>query len=249
MTNTTGAKKILIFGDSHVAALKAGLDNIEAKGLIPKHIRISVRPLGVGGFLSTRFFEEKNGEIFFLNEQYRNNISKLPVDEETTLYGFSGNLHTTRVLRNIDWLNYAPFPLRLEEAPISSALLIKIFEDDQKYLLDFVDSLSRTGKKMFVVEAPHPFRHHRFFSAVRNEVISYIDTQYRLYVKKELNKRNIPFLLIPSECLDHEGFMLDRYRHTKKPDGHHANDEYGTIMMYKILQNINLLTQSTYSNN
>lgn len=249
MTNMIRVKKILIFGDSHVAALKAGLDNIEATGLIPKHIRISVQPLGIGGFLSTRFFEEKNGEIFFINEQYRNNILKLPVDEETTLYGFSGNLHTTRVLRNIDWLNNAPLPLRLEETPISSALLLKIFEDDQRYLLDFVDSMSRIGQKIFIIEAPHPFKYHRFFSTVRKEIIIYIDTQYRLYIKQELTKRNIPFLLIPPECLDHEGFMLDRYKHPKKPDGHHANDEYGITMMHKILQNIDLLTEATYSNN
>lgn len=83
--------------------------------------------------------------------------------------------------------------------------LLNIFEDDQKYMLQLLDSIIKMGKKVFVIEAPYPFRHLPILSTVRKEVISYIDKQYRDFVKSKLEQRGIPIIRVPPEFMTVKG--------------------------------------------
>jgi hypothetical protein len=57
---------------------------------------------------------------------------------------------------------------------------------------------------------------------------------YRNIMKDELTKRSLPFIDIPEESLDPEGYMLPQYRHPDPADEHHANAEFGALMIRRI---------------
>lgn len=227
-------KNTIIFGDSHIVSIYKGFEKLKNKRRVS--CPISIRPLGNGKEFKTDFFKTEGRYVHITSDILNKNIARLPFDEPYDLYGFSGNLHTTRVLRDIDWTKHAPHIIADEEIPVTDSFLRQIFEDDQKYLLQFLDALSSLGVFIFAIEAPMPFRHAEQFTRARSDVLLYIDRMYREFTIRKLSERNIPVVRVPSELIDSEGFMLDIYRHENTRDPHHANSIYGEIMAHKIIQ-------------
>lgn len=147
-------------------------------------------------------------------------------------------MHSTRVWRDIDWSRHAPSRLADQESPVSSSLLNEIFWNDQKYILRFIDSFISLGLKIFVIEGPRPFKHHSVFkrSGYREEVILYIDSEYRKFVFNELERRGVSVVRVPDFCFCENGFMLEEFKSYKKGDGHHANEVYGEIIFNEIVR-------------
>ena len=234
-------KDVVIFGDSHIGSLRMGLNSL-LNNQEPAHpaASIEIRPLGPGGAYCTPFFRKNGSNIEIVDARLKKHVEKLPFDEKYRLYGFSGNLHTLRVIREIHWDSHAPSEIaEKREIPVSRSLLNEIFHDDQKYLLSFLDELSSMGISVFSIEAPRPFRHNPVFSGKsRQKVLLFIDQAYRKYITEELNKRNIPIVSVPSECVDDEGFTLDIYKHQKLGDPHHTSEAYGKLMMQKVCEYI-----------
>jgi hypothetical protein len=226
--------KILITGDSHTGALNRGWNKIngpDEKGSLD----IKIQPLGTGAHLNTKFFEEKNGAAIITNEAYKKNFVEFPLRRGEYIYGFSAPFHTIRVLRDIDWISNAPVHVVQNEAPITSSLLKQIFYNDQKYLLSFFDLLLKKQERLFVIEAPLLFRHNPIFRKGREDVLLYIDREYRSYIRTELENRNIHVIRVPDLCFDAQGYMRERYRHPSAQDPHHGNAEFGEIMMKEVM--------------
>jgi hypothetical protein len=218
--------------------LNLGFKELLAAGEVPDSLEMTIRPMGGGHIMKTPFFVEEEGVARIVNDIYRAQFPRLPLRDPSVTYGFCGNLHTTRVLRDVDWSEHAPAGMARRGLPVSSALLHEIFHDDQKYMLALLDLLRRSGASVFVIEGPYPFRHHRMFAGPRTDVLMYIEREYRRYAKRELERRGIEFVAVPADCIDKNGFMLDRYRHPLEKDQHHGNTEFGALMMRRVIQHL-----------
>lgn len=230
--------KVLITGDSHTGALKSGQNLLVSKGEWPEEIDLTISFFGNAKFFPTPFFVDKGDYAEICNVEYRKQYARFPPPkwgECDVVYGFSGPLHTLRVSRSQAWSKFVPASLVVNEAPISNALLHRAILDDCRYLLGFIDIILRTSKKLFVIEPPRPFKHHRTLKLIRPDVFSYVDRYYRDFIKQELSARNVPIIEVSPECYDEEGFMLDCYRHLNEKDMHHGNAEFGELMMKKVL--------------
>ncbi len=229
---------VLITGDSHTAALKNGQNLLISHGEWPQHIDLTVKPLGSAEFFPTPFFVDKGDYAEINNVEFCKRFKQFPPADHknsSIIYGFSGLFHTAGIRRHPAWTKFAPAHLIRDESPVSNTLLRRTIQDRTQYLLKFVDIILRTTDRLFVIEAPKPFRHAKALQTIRPEVISYIDGYYRELVKLELKARNIPIIALGSECYDEAGFMHEQYRHANNKDQHHGNAEYGRIMMKKIL--------------
>lgn len=204
-------KKVLITGDSQTAALRQGLSILEQARALPKDLDISIQPLGAGSHLTSPFFKKADGKITILERVYKRRIPVLPMDGDVSMYGFSGNIHTIRVLRDIDWRDYAPSPTAKRENAVSLGFMQKLFEADQRYILAFLDAMKSLGMKVFVIDAPRPFQHHPMFEQCRKDVLMHLDREYRRYILNELAARDIDVIATPDECVDAEGFMLAEF--------------------------------------
>lgn len=230
--------KVLITGDSHTGALKSGQNILINKGDWPKQIDLTIQPFGNGKFFSTLFFFDKGDYAKICNPEYQKRFERFPpidLENSDVIYGLSGPLHTLRVLRHRAWSEFVPAPFTTNESPVSNALLNQIIQDDCQYLLKFIDIILRTQKKLFVIEAPRPFKHNNSLKVIRPEVFSYVDSYYRDFIRRELKLRNIPIISVNPDCYDESGFMLECYRSPKEDDMHHGNAEFGELMMKKIL--------------
>lgn len=230
--------QVLITGDSHTGVLERAKNLLIKKNEWPEQIDLTVKPLGGGYIFSTPFFIDRGDHAEICNPEYREQFDRFPpaeMDNTEVVYGLAGPLHTGRVRRSKAWSKFVPSQFAVNETPVSNALLRQVILDDCQYLLKFIDIILRTRKKIFVIEAPKPFRHDSSLNSTRAEVYSYIDSYYREVISQELSLRKVPIIKVSAECYDEKGFMLERYRNRRKSDMHHGNLEFGELMMKNIL--------------
>ncbi len=227
-------KRLILFGDSHLAAMKKGLDNLAQRDAMPPGWKIDAMPLCRGGLLAAPF-HRTDGETIRFEGCF---IDRIPVGDQQVVYGFSGNAHTTRVVRDIDWSTHAPANIAEKEAPISSAMLRELFMADQRHMLDLLDAMKRLDLPVFVIEAPHLFRHNTIFTRARRAVLLEVDRLYRAFIAQELASRAIATVAVPPDCLDAEGLMLKEYRSPRPRDNHHANALFGERMIAEIIAHL-----------
>lgn len=232
--------KLFIIGDSHTGALERGRKDLETRGELPLHIDITIRALGTGFFFTTPFFTDRGDYAEVVEPSYRKAFERLPLPEEGNIevvYGLCGPLHSARIWRHRDWRTFAPVALAKGEAPVSAAMTRRIVIDDVKYILSLIDIFKRLGKHVFVIEPPRPFRHHPALTlGTRPEVVIRVDMEYREIVRHELANRSISIISVPPLCIDTDGFMLSSFKHGNSNDHHHANYEFGEIMLKAIFR-------------
>lgn len=233
--------RCLLFGDSHLGALRLGNNELEIEKQIPEAIDLAIRPLGGGHLIPTPFLKDKGDYAEICNPQYKKRYKRFPLEsQDKIIYGIVSPLHSARLYRHDDFSKYSPYKTLMDEAPISNALLKQAVIFDIRYLLQLIDILQRTQQEVFAIEAPKPFRHNPCLAKIRPEVVGYVDKFFREYVVSELKKRSVPIVFLDENWYDSEGFMLDEFRHENSTDAHHGSTRYGKLMMqriYAFLQN------------
>lgn len=230
--------KLFIAGESHVSALQQGRKLLESKAEWPQSVSLTIRPMGGGHILPTPFFVDRGDYLEITHPEFRENIKQLPPMESQggfDYFGFSAGLHCARVWRHKDWRQVVLPGASGSGMPVSSSLMNRIFDDDVKYIKQMLEALQRMGKKIFVVEAPYPFRHHKAVMDGSPSLISTLDRLSRMRMRAWLAERNIPVIAVPAQCIDAEGFMLDCYRSETPDDAHHANAQFGALIMKDML--------------
>ena len=230
---------VLVFGDSHTAALRRGQLAIEADGRWPDDLRLTVRPLGGGHLATEPFFADRGDHAEVTLPEYRRQFDRLPRadDPSDMIYGVSALLHPVRIWRAPSWRDFAPADMALPDAtPVSSGTIRRLALDDQKPMLDLVALLRRIGRRVFAIEAPHPFRHHPALSKTSTAVAMRVDRLYRATIRTELARLGVAVVDVPERCRDAEGFTLAEYGQPGDP--HHGNEAYGSIMMGEVLSHL-----------
>lgn len=233
--------KTMITGDSHSGALKKGLDILIAQEIWPTAQEMKITRIDGANNLLVPYFVDRGDRAELIYQKY---VKSLPVTAEEghyDYYGLCAPLHASNLWRKQNyWPGFTPFADKADGdqglIPVSTALLKQAVFQEQAYTIQLLELLQRVGVKLFVVEAPRPFRHHKILSKVSPETVMYIDTFYKNLIKEWLTSKDIAIIEVPNECYDEEGFMLDQFRGRSETDMLHGNEEFGVLMIHEVLK-------------
>ncbi|MGM9486046.1 hypothetical protein [Ideonella sp. YS5] len=229
--------KVVIIGDSHTAQLHRGILALQAEDApaLREHEWI-VRPLGGGHLLPFPFFKAHGDHIAITQPEYRKSIHRLPLKPhpDARWHGFSGALHTARVFRHPDWARYSVPGTDIPGIPLSSSLLGRLVDDDQRHVMALLLAMQSLGMNPFVIEGPRPFRHHPAIQTVGAQRVIAIDGFFRERMKRWLSAQRIPVAEVPSDLFEEDGFMRDDLRNGLD-DPHHGNAAFGRRMILQAL--------------
>jgi hypothetical protein len=226
--------KVLVVGDSHIAALSQGLARIEGRHPAQREFDVRVQSLGGGRLLIKPFSRPVADGVDVSHETPGKPELRIRFGGDLAAVGVCANFHSVRLLRRGGWDRFAPAEIAAGEYPLSLAVFREMMRADQQHILAFVDQV-RAGTRVFAIESPAPFRHHPLLSEVRAELWSYVNSEFRKFVHDELAARGVDMIRIPREFMDDMGFMLPRFRSDNPDDRHHANALYGEHMMRLVL--------------
>ena len=228
---------LLVTGDSHSAAVKRGLDLLIAEGKVPEGFEIDVVGLGGGQHMIESFFEVREGVAFMTHPTFAKRLPVLPVpgaDVRGTIYVWCGLFHFAKAWRDRTWLDFRPSTLAVKGAPLSMALVSEVLLDWVKHCLELLQLVRQSGARVVVMETPRPFRHHWALKHIPAEVVIEVDRHLLGVMARECEVRRLEVVRIPEHCMDEEGFMRLEWRNEVETDEHHANREFGALMIQEL---------------
>lgn len=236
---------IIIVGNSHVGALHRGASQID--GALDK---LKIAPFGGGKHQRTAFSVEKKGRVEFSDKYSRHILQDLTgrayFDPED-VWGICMGTHNSPIYRDAFWRTAVPPGVPgPKKRPLSSAVLNEIILQHQVHILTFLKQLKQNGLRVFVVSSPNPRRDSTAANrGISLATIQTIDRAARRSFEEWLRAMDIPIINPPAETVDADGFLKDEFAQhvspTGKPDGSHANADYGKLMVAKVLAELRAL--------
>jgi hypothetical protein len=237
--------KLVICGDSHAEVL-AWARSIIAKDSPELVDDVAVGPFGNGRYLGEPFFNEQDGTIKFIREDYAANYEALaggPLRQSADIvHGFSMGFHTAPLFLHATWRSHVPWRLssKLGMPPVSDSVVVAMADHIWRYMREFYATAIRLKIRFFVIAAPPPRRSHVCIQqGTAPETVIEVDRIFRDSVAKWLTERGITYIVPPKATIDSEGFMLPQYEPLDAPrDYHHGNESYGVVALREILEQI-----------
>ena len=227
--------RILITGDSHCGALYRGLVQLQNNKKTSPSVEIVVRPIGGGHLLPTPFFRDAGDHADMTAPLYRRNLSRLPpVAPDFDAVVLSMPLWPMRLLHQMTWGGFSLGEYLANRKTVSHQTFRLMVLEDQKYILKLIELLSRNGIRLAAVSPPRLFRDHPTLKHLPARQAQACFNAYLDTIKAELSARNVAVIELPDRVSDEEGFMLQKYRHEDPEDGHHANADFGALMIAEI---------------
>jgi hypothetical protein len=229
-------------GDSHVAALAAGWQNLAAHP-VKADLDLSIGCLGSGVYLPTPFFTLGEDEICWTCEDYAKGFLDISGRETLThepgiFYGMCLGLHTGEIARVPSWREFCPWRISAPTlVPVSDGIVREAAKEYSRYVIAFYDAMLQLKIPFFVIQAP-PFRKGHFcitLEGTRPDVAIEIDRLYRETISGELTSRGIVNVPPPRITMDDQAFLLPEYE-VGGDDPHHANVDYGKLMIMQVLE-------------
>lgn len=233
----------LIIGDSHSITLRTAQEALAAQvartndHTLPvgadAEITLTFRPMGRGDKFPHAFYIDRGTYAEIVEPGFLKRFERIPEEGMSADWlGFSAPFHSSRIWR-ADWQAHVPWPLRKPGQQVSTSVVNQIIEDDLVHMLGFLDVLHRNAR-VFVIESPAPFRHHRAVARNGTDTVMLLHTQHRTWLLQALAQRGIPVITNDPDWLDADGFMHDEMRSAKGGDQHHGNSLYGQRMLARI---------------
>lgn len=229
--------KILVTGDSHTGALNLAVRSMNAGGEIPDGISVSVQPVSGGDKLRTEFWRDAGDHAEITVTMKKDiGVKRLPPDPTTDTVALCMPLWPARVLRPLVAGKHSVAEDIPGRQAISRSMFRRMVLDDQHHVLRLAEFLRDRGVQVIAVSAPGLFRDHYTLRQDEPTRVLTMFQDYRAIMLKELERRKVPVVDIPPECLDDEGFMRSEFRHADPRDEHHANPEFGKLMIRGLLE-------------
>lgn len=227
---------ILIIGESHTAALRRGQLALEGRGELPTEETVVIRQIGGGHLLVEPFWKDAENAIEIVHPLMQKHMPQVPpAGQNFDVIGLSMPLWPGRVFHRM-----VASEVKLPGSSgalrtISFSVFREIVLDDLRFILSFGEALGRLGFKVCAISPPTLFRDFPGLQRVSHDYAVAVFDTYRSIASAELAKRKIAVVNFPVSCLDAEGFMLPKYRHPDPTDSHHANEEFGILMLRQIV--------------
>lgn len=240
---------ILITGDSHLAALDRALKTDHS--LSCGH-DINILPLGNSEASHSPYYSEGSDCLNITLERFQTHLTQLPTPGGTTdVIAISFLFHTLRIIRQTRlWQSYVPASLKITDSrhALSTSTFKKMVLSQQKYNLRLVKKLQDFVPHVIVLEGPRLFSHHTAFGKHDHETIIEVDQLYRKFIREELNQSGISIVHSPSETYcSATGLMKPQYKTGREADLHHANTEFGALMIRDLVTTVDNIDTTSVS--
>lgn len=235
---------LYVLGDSHTVALGQGYrPEMAAEAGLAK---ITIAKLFSSPKTEKQFFTVDADGIGFLDEADAalqdatgaTRLSRAPDAAFAFMVGFT----TTKLIRRDTWRTHAPW--RLSHVPtdhyLSDAALDQIVRDYNRHVIDFYAAVAALGLKAAAIIAPPPRPDDLAISEVgiAPDIVLAVDAAARRCVAGELQKLSIPMIAPPDEVYDGApgaSFLKLKYGKPQGRDLHHANKDYGRLMIGHVI--------------
>lgn len=191
------------------------------------------------------FFECRSSDILILDHDLARRVKALSgesVIKAGSLWGFCFG-HPGVLFNDPGWQRYRSWNVQGENTkqPISLGALRAFVEHAFVHVLSFFESAASIGVSFLIILPPPPRRNG---PAIRNlgvsfEQVTTIDRMVRCVLTEKARSLAVPFVDPPPESFDSHGLLKEEFQAPNRPDGredpHHANAEYGKLMLLRIL--------------
>ena len=224
---------ILIVGDSHTGALNRALETLQETGKPRPNVR--VRPLGGGHLFPTEFFKDAGTHAEIIDPLFSRSFPRLPPENMTLgAIGLAAPLWPVRVVRELVWKGQGLAGHHGPHQPVSRAVFRQLVLRDQHYVLKLADLLQRNGLPVLAIASPSLFREFPLLKFHDPRDVMAMFEAYREIMFEELAARGIDAIDIPEGTRDSEGFMRPEFHHIEPEDVHHANADYGLLVLDQV---------------
>jgi len=229
--------KITICGDSHLSAVYQACESYPE---IKKDHTLDFAPFGNSEVSHAPYYEINSEKVTLTAERYRTMVSEVSLAQDSfDVLAISLPFHTLRIVRHARlWKNYALASLNIEDrAALSNATFRAMVLDQQKHNISLVKELTKLGKKVIVIESPKIFEYHVLFESIPKDIALAADNLYRETMNAVFEKMNVDVLPCPAECVqEDEPLMKLEYKPRREGDMHHANSEWGKLVIRDLIQ-------------
>ena len=227
--------KILIIGDSHTAALQRGLKALRNRNALRDDVEILVKPLGGGHLLPTPFWRDAGDHAEITEPTYRTQFARLPPETPAVdVLALALPLWPMRVLHQMVGAKLVLADRSEGHATVSMAVFRQLVLADQQYVLGLIDLLIRIQMPCVALSPPVLFADHKVLNRYPTAQALRVFDVYREIMLSELAARVVPVINLPPDARQPDGFMRPDYRHDDVDDQHHANAEFGALMISQL---------------
>ena len=225
----------LLIGDSHLGALSKGHHALNNRGELTRDVTIAVRQLGGGHILPTPFFTNEGDHAKITDPIYARSFKQLPpLARRFGTIGLSMPLWPLRVMYQMVREDMSLGTTVGNRRPISHALFERLVLQDQKYVIELIEVLNRSGTRVLAITPPALFRDHKMMTFLPEAEVLNMFSKYQKIMLGVLTRHQVHVIGLPEQCLDEDGFMLTKYRHEDPKDHHHANGNFGELMIKQV---------------
>lgn len=242
---TKEKRQIQIYGDSHVSSLSIACNQLRAadpKAMEPIKF---VKMLGAATDFYKPFFEERDGKVYFTNE---NAISlgqpvctkSGEIIKDTGIQSvISLGFHTQTLLTSVMWQTHSLWNTQSDDKKrqiLSMDAFKEITLFHNRYICEFLAAMKNCGHEFIVLEAPPPTSRFALFElGYSKEHVLKLNAQARQVMHEYLDTLGIPVISTPDKVTK-DGFLLDKYLIEDERDRHHGNAEYSKFVIKNILK-------------
>jgi len=233
---------LIIFGDSHVKALKSGFDLLPDRAAYDGAVKFA--PIGPFPRFLTPFFAKTSKGITFtkgsLRRLYLEGTGDEGIDAGTdNTYVFSAPLNPLGLLCNDDWNHFSPPGILDKRRTISTAVMEQIVLQHFNPLTSFLKAFIELNIRCIVVSGP-PARFDNVLMARKASVEARrkIDEVCRATMIRTIENLGLAVIPPPKGTFDEYSNLLPQYHHERRTDYHHANSDFGMLLMKDILAHI-----------
>jgi hypothetical protein len=237
--------RIILTGDSHLGALRRGLETLSDSSLKERCI---FWPLGFGSAVlePVHLLDENAQELQTIGEQWTNRTFSprtIGAFGEDTFVVVSLPFQSPRFLRNHDWKKHAPWHLaKAGQVPISDGMLLEMVAHENRHALAMTRDLHLIWPRTIVLESPRPLPDHPILRSTALEVVLHIDIVYRTHARNALSEWGIHVIGQPNSTIGPKGLTLSKFDHEDPKDQHHVSAEYGGLALQEVLRYVDTST-------
>lgn len=239
---------LIIIGDSHTAAIRqAYLEDRHTGAFASRHGEIQIAQLGYGYHFLEPFYTIEDGAVAFTQPPAKAVFSKINPNTPSTIraddprtFVFVFGFYPSYGCEARHWTSHTAALGLGGRHYVSEAAFLAIVRDITREPLAFFDKMQSMNVRFSVASCcPVP---RSYWSGERRAVLAdgenpMMYNRFRDYVAGQLDDRGIAYHLPPAEAYDDQGAMPERF--TRAHGDHHANTDYGRLMLSKILRETN----------